>query len=83
MWRRLLDVGTQDQVLRDRPTSVPLIALRGLERYGFVRRTVYPEVPAYLEYALTEAGSTLSEPLPALGEWAIAHFGDVSASQEA
>jgi DNA-binding HxlR family transcriptional regulator len=33
--------------------------------------------------ALTEAGRTLREPLRALEEWAIAHLGDVSASQQA
>ncbi|MFC7585513.1 winged helix-turn-helix transcriptional regulator [Nonomuraea antimicrobica] len=57
--------------------------LRGLERDGLVRRTVYPEVPVRVEYALTEAGRTLREPLRALEEWAIAHLGEVSASQEA
>jgi DNA-binding HxlR family transcriptional regulator len=57
--------------------------LRGLERDGLVRRTVFPEVPVRVEYALTEAGRTLQEPLRALQEWSIAHLGDVSASQEA
>jgi DNA-binding HxlR family transcriptional regulator len=57
--------------------------LRGLERDGLVRRTVYPEVPVRVEYALTEAGRTLREPLRALEEWAITHLGDVSAAQQA
>ena len=57
--------------------------LRGLERDGLVRRTVYPEVPVRVEYTLTEAGRTLREPLRALEEWSIAHLGDVSGSQEA
>lgn len=57
--------------------------LRGLERDGLVRRTVHPEVPVRVEYALTEAGRTLREPLRALEEWSIAHLGEVSASQEA
>ena len=57
--------------------------LRGLERDGLVRRTVYPEVPVRVEYALTEAGHTLREPLRALEEWSITHLGDVSASQAA
>ncbi|GAA4242254.1 helix-turn-helix domain-containing protein [Actinomadura meridiana] len=56
--------------------------LRGLERDGLVSRTVHPEVPVRVEYALTEAGSSLREPLSALQEWAIAHLGQVSASQE-
>lgn len=57
--------------------------LRGLERDGLVRRTVHPEVPVRVEYALTDAGRTLCEPLRALQEWAVAHAGDVSAAQEA
>ena len=57
--------------------------LRGLERDGLVRRTVYPEVPVRVEYALTEAGRTLREPLRALEEWSITHLRDVTASQEA
>jgi len=56
--------------------------LRALERDGLVRRTVFPEVPVRVEYALTEAGRTLLEPLRALQEWSIEHLGDVSASQE-
>ena len=57
--------------------------LRGLERDGLVRRTVYPEVPVRVEYALTDAGRTLLEPLRALQKWAIEHLIDVSASQDA
>ena len=57
--------------------------LRGLERDGLVRRTVHPEVPVRVVYALTEAGHTLQEPLRALQEWSIAHLSDVSASQDA
>ncbi|WP_250037525.1 winged helix-turn-helix transcriptional regulator [Paractinoplanes maris] len=57
--------------------------LRGLERDGLVRRTVHAEVPVRVEYALTEAGRTLLEPLRALRTWSIEHLGDVSASQDA
>jgi DNA-binding HxlR family transcriptional regulator len=56
--------------------------LRGLERDGLVRRTVYPEVPVRVEYALTDAGRTLEGPLRALQEWSIEHLADVSASQQ-
>jgi DNA-binding HxlR family transcriptional regulator len=57
--------------------------LRGLERDGLVRRTVYPEVPVRVEYALTGAGRTLLEPLRALQQWSVEHLSDVSASQDA
>jgi DNA-binding HxlR family transcriptional regulator len=44
--------------------------LRQLERDGIVQRTVYPTVPVRVEYALTELGHTLIEPLAALAAWA-------------
>ncbi|WP_234816972.1 MULTISPECIES: winged helix-turn-helix transcriptional regulator [Mycolicibacterium] len=48
--------------------------LRGLERDGLVRRTVYPEVPVRVEYALTEPGRALQGPLRALQDWSIEHL---------
>jgi len=56
--------------------------LRSLERDGFVTRTVYAEVPPRVEYALTDLGRSLQEPLRALEEWAVAHMDDVVARQE-
>ena len=43
--------------------------LRELERDGIVRRTVYPQVPAKVEYALTEWGLAMCPALDALLEW--------------
>lgn len=45
--------------------------LRSLERDGFVSRTVHPTVPPRVDYALTDLGRELLEPVGALGEWAI------------
>ncbi len=39
------------------------LTLRGLERDGFATRTVFPTVPPRVDYALTELGKTLIEPL--------------------
>ena len=47
-----------------------------------MNRTVHPEVPVRVEYALTDAGRTLLEPLRALREWSIAHLSDVSTARE-
>ncbi|GAB4213527.1 MAG: helix-turn-helix domain-containing protein [Roseiflexaceae bacterium] len=47
--------------------------LRQLERDGIVRRTVYPDVPVRVEYALTELGQTLIGPLATLAAWAEEH----------
>lgn len=44
--------------------------LRDLERDGLVRRTVYAEVPVRVEYALTELGGSMCEPVGAVRDWA-------------
>ena len=44
--------------------------LRGLERDGFVTRTVFPTIPPRVDYELTELGHELLTPVKALGEWA-------------
>ncbi|MPZ85741.1 MAG: transcriptional regulator [Actinophytocola sp.] len=46
--------------------------LRGMETDGLVRRRVLKHTaPKHVEYALTELGQTLREPLTAICEWAI------------
>jgi len=44
--------------------------LRGLERDGFVSRTVFPTIPPRVDYELTDLGRELLVPVAALGEWA-------------
>jgi DNA-binding HxlR family transcriptional regulator len=44
--------------------------LRGLERDGFVTRTVFPTIPPRVDYELTELGRDLLVPVMALGQWA-------------
>ena len=45
------------------------LTLRGLEHNGLVKRTVYPSVPAKVEYELTDVGRSLIKPLSALSAW--------------
>jgi DNA-binding HxlR family transcriptional regulator len=52
-------------------------SLRGLERDGFVERTVYAEVPVRVEYSLTALGWSATELLMALAEWANEHLAAV------
>ena len=47
--------------------------LRGLERDGFVTRTVFPTIPPRVDYELTDLGRDLLVPVKALGDWAIAN----------
>ena len=44
--------------------------LRDLEKDGIVRRTVHPQVPPKVEYALTPFGQALCPALDALLKWA-------------
>jgi DNA-binding HxlR family transcriptional regulator len=44
--------------------------LRELEQEGIVARTVIPETPVRIEYALTPMGRALEASIRALGEWA-------------
>ncbi len=47
------------------------VTLRTLEEDGFVTRTIYPEVPPHVEYALTERAKSLLPHINALIGWAL------------
>jgi DNA-binding HxlR family transcriptional regulator len=55
--------------------------LKALERDGMVSRTVYPTVPPQVEYALTDLGQSLAQPLQALGIWAGVHIAEIEANR--
>jgi DNA-binding HxlR family transcriptional regulator len=57
------------------------LSLRGLERDGLVSRTVTPVIPPRVDYALTELGQSLRQPVRALGDWAAAHIDCIRAAQ--
>jgi DNA-binding HxlR family transcriptional regulator len=46
------------------------LTLRGLERDGLVTRTMFSRIPPRVDYALTELGRSLLQPVGALGDWA-------------
>jgi DNA-binding HxlR family transcriptional regulator len=53
------------------------LTLRGLERDGLVKRTVFPTIPPRVDYELTELGRSLQEPVKALGLWAFEHHMEI------
>src|ERR1700704_1533245 len=57
------------------------VTLRGMERDGLVMRTVYPEVPPRVEYALTPLGKTLRRLVSGLVEWSGTHLREVDAAR--
>lgn len=44
-------------------------SLRSMEEDGLITRTVYPEVPPRVEYALSELGQSLKPILDSMLEW--------------
>ncbi|KRE23730.1 HxlR family transcriptional regulator [Bosea sp. Root483D1] len=58
--RRKLPSATQRMVTRQ---------LRELEESGLVTRTVYPQVPPRVDYALTEEGRSLEQIVRAMHAW--------------
>jgi DNA-binding HxlR family transcriptional regulator len=56
--------------------------LRGLERDGFVTRTVTPTIPPRVDYELTELGRDLLIPVTALADWAVKNEARVQKARE-
>lgn len=46
-------------------------SLRSMESDGLITRTVYPEVPPRVEYALSDIGESMRPILEAMKEWGI------------
>ena len=57
--------GIRQKVLTD--------SLRSMEEDGLITRTVYPEVPPRVEYALSDLGQTLKPILDSMVEWGNAY----------
>ena len=57
--------------------------LRALEEDGLITRTVYPEVPPRVEYALSQTGQRLRPVIDALRAWGIEHRARLEATDTA
>ncbi len=58
------------------------LTLRGMERDGFVKRTVTPTNPPRVDYELTPLGHSLRQPVENLGQWAVDHSAQIRAAQD-
>ena len=56
--------------------------LRGLERDGLVSRTVYPTVPATVEYRLTPLGASLAGAVSVIKDWAYANIEQIERARD-
>ncbi len=59
------------------------VTLRHLERDGLLTRTVLPLAPPQVEYALTDLGWSLVQPILALHQWAETNQPQVRAARSA
>jgi len=48
-------------------------SLRSLEKDGIITRTVYPEIPPRVEYALSDLGESMRPIITAMAEWGTAY----------
>ena len=55
--------------------------LRGLERDGYVTRTLTPSIPPRVDYALTDLGRDVLVPVTALASWAFSRRGEIEAAR--
>lgn len=58
------------------------LTLRGLERDGFVTRTVFPTIPPRVDYELTKLGRSLLEPVSGIGLWARQNLAAIEAARQ-
>jgi DNA-binding HxlR family transcriptional regulator len=59
------------------------LTLRDLERDGLIRRTPVSVTPPRVDYALTDLGQSLREPIRGLAQWALANLDKIDAARAA
>lgn len=58
------------------------LTVRRLERDGLLIRTVYPTVPAQVDYRLTDTGASLTHLVKALADWSLEHRTSIARARE-
>ena len=72
-----------DRAIGDVSKQMLSKTLKHLEEDGFVRRTLYPEVPPRVEYELTDLGRSFLRPMKELIAWANANHRAICEAREA
>ena len=57
-------------------------SLRSMETDGIITRTVYPEVPPRVEYALSDLGEDMRQIIKAMAAWGINYKNRLQADKE-
>jgi len=90
-WKLLIVIALKDGTQRYSEIShkLPAISermlvkqLREMEHDGIITRTVYPVVPAKVEYSLTQSGKKLIPVLKILGIWSTLYLGSTDACKD-
>lgn len=58
------------------------VTLRTLEADGFLKRTIYPEVPPRVEYTITDLGKSLFPLIDNLEKWAMVNMPAIEESRK-
>lgn len=53
-------------------------SLRSMEADGLITRTVYPEIPPHVEYALSETGESMRPIIEAMAAWGTEYKNNLS-----
>lgn len=75
--RRTMRFSALQREIPDISQKMLTVTLRTLEEDGYLTRTVYPEVPPRVEYALTERAATLLPLIDSLIGWALRNMDDI------
>lgn len=70
-----------DKCIEDISQKVLTSTLRTLEKDGFVKRKIYPEIPPRVEYRLTALGLDLLPLIERFADWSYEHIDEIKKAQ--
>ncbi|HVF96927.1 MAG TPA: helix-turn-helix domain-containing protein [Flavisolibacter sp.] len=58
------------------------VTLKNLERYGFIERKMYPQIPPKVEYTITQMGEEYLQHFVVMLTWACNNLGHIAETQK-